>query len=306
MDSSGSTLTLRTRTMPFTAILRHELRSLWSSWLVRLWLGATFLLTFLIMASNWATFQSAPFIAALLFPYLVFPWFLVVMVLGISPVTGSRLEALADGILSRPVTRFEYLFASWAARVVMVLFVFLVVIVPFMLLIAYADRPVAGEDVTLYGMFGAVLVVGLVLTFLVSLGFLMGTLLRRPMVAAVILIFTWIPINLILNTFSLEEFSPFSLNQAIPTLLRTPWSEEEEETVEETVSKEDADAVARQAAQVISILSGKSAPPPASKPDFFNRTEYEDFSLTRVILGYTLPTLAAIGLAMLCFCWRDL
>jgi len=292
--------------MPFTAILRHELRSLWSSWLVRLWLGATFLLTFLIMASNWATFQSAPFIAALLFPYLVFPWFLVVMVLGISPVTGSRLEALADGILSRPVTRFEYLFASWAARVVMVLFVFLVVIVPFMLLIAYADRPVAGEDVTLYGMFGAVLVVGLVLTFLVSLGFLMGTLLRRPMVAAVILIFTWIPINLILNTFSLEEFSPFSLNQAIPTLLRTPWSEEEEETVEETVSKEDADAVARQAAQVISILSGKSAPPPASKPDFFNRTEYEDFSLTRVILGYTLPTLAAIGLAMLCFCWRDL
>lgn len=291
--------------MPFTAILRHELRSLWSSWLVRLWLIATGLLTFLILATNWATFQSAPFIAALLFPYLVFPWFLVVMVLGISPVTGSRLEALADGILSRPVTRFEYLLAAWAARVVMVLFIFLVVIVPFMLLIAYADRPVTGEEVTLYGMFGALLLVGLVLTFLVSLGFLMGTLLRRPMVAAVILIFAWIPINLVLSTFSLEEFSPWSLNQALPTLLRTPWSEEEE-TVEETVSKEDADAVARQAAQVISILSGKSAPPPASKPDFFNRTEYEDFSLTRVILGYTLPTLAAIGLAMLCFCWRDL
>nr|MBC8867958.1 ABC transporter permease subunit [Planctomycetota bacterium] len=237
--------------------------------------------------------------------YLVFPWFLVVMVLGISPVSGSRLAALGAGILSRPVTRFEYLLAAWAARVVMVLFIFLVVIVPFMLLIAYADRPVTGEEVTLYGMFGALLLVGLVLTFLVSLGFLMGTLLRRPMVAAVILIFAWIPINLVLSTFSLEEFSPWSLNQALPTLLRTPWSEEEE-TVEETVSKEDADAVARQAAQVISILSGKSAPPPASKPDFFNRTEYEDFSLTRVILGYTLPTLAAIGLAMLCFCWRDL
>lgn len=290
--------------MPFMAILRHELRSLWASWLVRLWLIGSVLLTLLILASNWATFQSAQFIAALLFPYLVFPWFLVVMVLGISPVTGSRLEALADGILSRPVTRFEYLLASWAARVVMVLTVFLVVIVPFMLLIAYAERPVVGEDVTLYGMFGALLVVGLVLTFLVSLGFLMGTLLRRPMVAAVILIFTWIPINLVLSTFSLEEFSPWSLNQALPTLLRTPWSEEEE-VARETVSKEDADAVARQAAQVISILSGKSAAP-AAKPDFFNRPEYEDVSLFRLILGYTFPTLAAIGLAMLCFCWRDL
>ena len=43
------------------------------------------------------------------------------MVLGISPVTGARLDALADGILSRPVTRYEYLLASWLARVLVVL-----------------------------------------------------------------------------------------------------------------------------------------------------------------------------------------
>jgi hypothetical protein len=62
----------------------------------------------------------------LLFPYLVFPWFLVVMVLGISPVTGSRLDSLSDGILSRPITRYEYLLAAWAARVTAVLAVYLV------------------------------------------------------------------------------------------------------------------------------------------------------------------------------------
>jgi hypothetical protein len=40
--------------------------------------------------------------------------------------------------------------------------------------------------------------------------------------------------------------------------------------------------------------------------DFFKSGDYRDFSLWKVILGYTLPTLAALGLATLCFCRRDL
>ncbi len=290
--------------MPFTAILRHELRSLWSSWLVRLWLIATGLLTLLILASNWAAKPTADLIGWMLFPYLVFPWFLVVMILGISPVTGTRLDALADGILSRPVTRFEYLLASWAARVVMVLVIFLVVIVTAILMVAFAERPPSeGEvKVTLYGVVGALFVVGLVLTFLVSLGFLTGTLLRRPLVAAVILIFVWLPINFVLDSFSLEEFSPTSLNRVLPTLLTTTWRTHETDT-EEAAEPLDPDAKARQFA--LDVLSGKWAP--AAKPeeqDFFKHAE--DFSLIRVTLGYGLPTLGAIGLAMLCFCWRDL
>jgi hypothetical protein len=50
---------------------------------------------------------SSVLIALILSPYLIFPWCLIVMALGISPVTGSRLDALSDGILSRPVNRHE-------------------------------------------------------------------------------------------------------------------------------------------------------------------------------------------------------
>ena len=67
------------------------------------------------------------------------------MLLGISPVTGSRLDALADGILSRPITRYEYLLASWAARVVTVLAVFFLVITPCVLLATFAKRPRGGR-----------------------------------------------------------------------------------------------------------------------------------------------------------------
>ena len=59
--------------MAYLAIFQHDLRSLWQSRLVRLWLAATAVLTLLLTASNWAQLQTAPLIASLLFPYLVFP-----------------------------------------------------------------------------------------------------------------------------------------------------------------------------------------------------------------------------------------
>jgi ABC-type transport system involved in multi-copper enzyme maturation permease subunit len=245
-------------------------------------------------------------IGSLLFPFLVFPWFLIVMLLGISPVTGSRLDALADGILSRPITRYEYLLASWAARVVTVLVVFFLVIAPCVLLAVFAKRPaVTPDSVTWYGMLSAAALVSLVLTFLVSLGFLAGTLLRRPLVAAVVLFFVWYPANFVLDTFSLEEFSPITLNRALPTLLRTPWSAPDDG--DRKLSSTDAAALQRQWNQVMTVFAGGQPERPAREsPEFFDHGNYEDFSFWKVFLGYSIPTLAAVGLATWCFCRRDL
>ncbi|MFH1922575.1 MAG: ABC transporter permease subunit [Planctomycetota bacterium] len=307
MDSNGLTLTFSTRMMPFWAILRHDLRSLLGSWLVRLWLGGTVLLTLLLTMSNWAHFQTAPLIASLLFPYLVFPWFLVVMVLGVSPVSGSRAEALADGILSRPITRYEYLLATWSARVAVVVVPYLIVTIAFICLLSAVERPMVPEDtVTLYGITAALGVVGLVLVFQVSLAFLVGTLLRTPLFALVVLLVLWYPVNGMLNAFRLEEFSPIALNQAIPTLLRQPWQEVEGDSPSEA-SSEEIEALSRQAQNFLSGLGGGQPQRPVqSEPNFFDGKDFEDFSLTRVVLGYGIPTVLSISLAMLCFCIRDL
>jgi len=296
--------------MPLLAILRHDLRTLWASWLVRLWLAGAAVLTLLLVAGNWAQLQTAPLVASLLVPFLIFPWFLVVIVLGVTPVSGARAEALADGILSRPVTRWEYLLASWAARVLTVLGVFLAVIAPAVLIVTLARRPVPEDDVTLYGVLASLAVVGLVLIFLVSMGFLLGTLLRGPLLAVVVLVFVWYPISLILNVFSLEEFSPISLNQAIPTLLRQPWSTPQTKAPEEPVTFDFGATVDRMNDFASYFSEGPPGPKPEPKPEaepgFFERDVYQDFSLTRVVLGYGLPTLAALGLAALGFCLRDL
>ena len=304
MDSNDKTSKLGTRMMPYVAILQHDMRTLWASRLVRLWLAATAVLTLMLALVNWSKFQNAPMIASLLFPYLVFPWFFVVVVLGVTPVSGSRAEALADGILSRPISRSGYLVAVWFARVLLVWSVYLIVVIPVIALVTLSKRAAPEDTVTVYGIVTALFLVGLVLTFLVSLGFLMGTLLRKPLLAVVVLIFVWYPISLILSVFSLEEFSPISLAQALPTQLRQPWREVEGDTMVNT-SKEEVNAFSS-LSNFFSVLSPTKPQPKAAKPDFFESKEFANFSLLRVTLGYGIPTLIAIILATLSFYWRDL
>ncbi len=291
--------------MPTLAILNFELRGLMSSWLVRSWFVAAVLATLLVTAGAWQQADPAVLIAMLLGSFSVLPWCLAVIMLGIEPTTGSRLDALADGILCRPITRYEYLVGSWAARVVTVLSVYLVIMFPTIMLVMFSRGAATDRPVTLYGALSALAVVALVLTFLVTLSYLAGTVLRRPLLAAVIMIIFWLPINAILHNFSLEEFSPISLTQALPTLLRTPWEQRAEEADSE-LAAEDVEALMRQGQAFLSALSGGPAAAPPKKENFFDRGDYHDFSLLRVSLGYGVPTLLALLLAGSIFCWRDL
>jgi ABC-type transport system involved in multi-copper enzyme maturation permease subunit len=189
-----------------------------------------------------------------------------------------------------------------------VLAVFLVGVVPWILLVALAQRPQVPEDtVTVYGIVASLGLVSLVLTLLVSLGFLLGTLLRNTLVTLVVLIFFWFPFGVILNVFSLEEFSPISLNRALPTLLRQPWREAEEGPDAVALDRgKEIEAMADQAAKFFSVFSGAPKERPKAEPKFFNADEYDDFSLFRVTLGYGIPTLLSVILAMAVFSWRDL
>lgn len=259
------------------------------------------LLALLMLASGWKTLPASQVVSMMLVPYLVFPWFLVVMVLGVDPVSGARLDALADGILSRPVTRLEYLLASWAARLAVVLGVFLLVVAPLAAWVCAVKRNASEGHVTLFGTVAALAVVGLVLTLQVTLGYLLGTVLRRPLLAIVVLLFAWYPSDIILHHLSLEQFSTISLSQAMPELLHSHWRDR-------LGPRDPAVPISALADHANQFLRGFGSDPAAAgrKPNFFDRGHYEDFSLAKVVLGYGLPTLLALGLTALCFCRRDL
>ena len=67
----------------------------------------------------------------------------------------------------------------------------------------------------------------------------------------------------------------------------------------------DVQEAARLAAAFVSRLGG-GAQEAAEPAGFFERGGFDDFSLWRVVLGYGIPTLAAIALATITFCLRDL
>jgi len=285
--------------MPFVAILRHDLRGLWDSRLVRLWLVAALLLALVITAAHWGQTPTAILIAWLVAPFLVFPWFLVVMVLGINPVSGSRADSLADGLLSRPVARHEYLAATWLARVLVVLAVFLTSTLPPIVLVALAERPAATDTVAPYGVTAGLGVVALVLLLQVSLGFMFGTLLRRPLSAVVVLLFLWYPINYTLDFFRLEQFSPVSLCRAVPELAQRPWRERDD--LPSGVTGDDFEELGQLFVSALTFQKPKPQPKP-----FFESDEFRDVSLWQVALGYGVPTLLAVALTAFCFSRRDL
>jgi hypothetical protein len=111
---------------------------------------------------------------------------------------------------------------------------------------------------------------------------------------------------MLLHAFRLEAFSPISLSQSLPTLLRQPWRTGDPDAP--APGKElEVEELKRQAATFLSVLSGggmEEAPP--RKTGFFEESELREFSLAKVLLGYGIPTLAAVGLAMLSFWRRDL
>ena len=88
--------------------------------------------------------------------------------------------------------------------------------------------------------------------------------------------------NGILDAFSLESFSPVTLNRALPYLLRQPWRPE-------AGSREGVEDLATffRGVENLGDVFGAPAqpPPPPPRHEKFFRGDFHDFSLLRVILG---------------------
>jgi ABC-type transport system involved in multi-copper enzyme maturation permease subunit len=288
------------------ALTLFELRTLWGGWLVRLWAGGSLLVNFLTLLGWWQILPDAILISSFIFPFLVFPWFVVVITLGAAAVGGARVETVADGILSRPITRLEFVLSSWLARAVTVLGVFLLAVLPTTLIGVYADRPAPQDRVTLDGAVVGFLVAVVVLWSILSLGFLLGVLFRSGWIAVLLALFVWYPINGLLATFRLAEVSPISLNQGLPVILRQHWFLPEPKVEQEKTP--DFLALQKQFEEFMRGLMGAPQPqPPRRERGFFeNLAAYKDINPIRVLLSYG-GTLGALVLAgYLFFHWRDL
>lgn len=199
----------------FLALLRPDLASMTRSWLVRLWLVVLGLSAALPVLAATADEESASEILAGWLQLAIVPSAIVVIVLSAATVS-SESGVVADSILSKAVTRYEYVLAKLTSRVITVSFIYFVVTAPTAyLVVRYAER-----DVTATGVVLALLSLGVILVFLTTLGITFSSFISNTLISIAIL-FVLVSIqSAIFQFLGVAYLSPTNVLKDVPSTLR--------------------------------------------------------------------------------------
>lgn len=200
--------------MPFRAIMETDLRMMIRSWLVRIWLvliGAQAL--FMIALSFDEETPTSETLAGVLgvFP-LVWSTFVIIVSGG---AVSSESGVVADSILSKAITRTEYILAKLASRLSIVLGSFLLATVP----VAYIIVQNTSEKIDTGGLIWGFVVVGMMLLFLTSLAVAFSALFNRTLVAVVVVWFVWYIAGSVTALLQADYLSPLVIVDSLPFLM---------------------------------------------------------------------------------------
>lgn len=199
----------------FLAILRYDLSQLLQSWVSRVWVPllvapALFLVVVAATQDEVASETIAAYVAAVLMPLSA----IAVAVLTAGAISGEA-QVIADGILSRSVTRSEFVSAKIVARLGFTLAVYLLVMLPFVYLIVrygVSDISVAGAIIGLF-------MVALLLMFLGAVGLTLSTVMTNVLLSVLLLLLLVISSGLLLQFLGLRWMSTTAvLAELAPTL----------------------------------------------------------------------------------------
>jgi ABC-2 type transport system permease protein len=204
--------------MAFRALLEADLGQMARSWAVRIWvvlMVAQALIT-LPIASNEGT--AAEGLAGVLgtFPLL---WSTFIIIIS-SGAVSSEAGVVADSILSKAVTRYEYILAKMTSRLITVVVLYLLIA----LLSAYLLSRYATDDLNRTGVTWGILTIGMQLVLLTSLAVTFSTLFNRTSVALMVTWFLWFGAGAIFALFKLENISPLHIVDRLSETLQGTYS----------------------------------------------------------------------------------
>lgn len=200
----------------FLAILRYDLSLLTRSWIVRLWFPlllapAIFLVVVASTQNEVASETMGAYVAAVLLP---------ISGLAIAVLTGSaisgELSVISDGILSRSVTRSEYLWAKIAARIGFTVALYLVVMIPF----AYLISRYAIQDATAGGIAAGIVQIAVLLIFFGALGIMLSSTVQNTLLAVLIMLVFVLTSGVLFQFLGLSWLSTTAIVQDLPSTFR--------------------------------------------------------------------------------------
>lgn len=200
----------------FLAILRYDLGLLVRSWITRIWLlllvaPALFLTAVAANEGELASETLGAYVRLVLVPVSS----LAIAVLAAGAISGES-AMIADGILSRSVTRTEYISAKVVSRLGFAVLIYIALMLPF----AYLIMRYAAPDTTLAGVVAGLFMVGLLLTFLGALGITFSTLFSNVLVAVLVLLLVVVLSGFVLQFLGLTWMSTTAVVNQLPETFR--------------------------------------------------------------------------------------
>lgn len=185
------------------------------SWLVRLWAALLALSAAIPVIAAVADEEPASEILRGWLQLAIVPSAVVVIVLSAATVS-SEAGVVADSVLSKAVTRYEYIFAKLSSRIITVSLIYFAVTGPTAYLVArYAER-----DVTATGVILTVLSLGVILVFLTTLGITFSSIISNTLISIAILLVLVSIQSAIFQFLGLAYLSPTNVLKDMPPALR--------------------------------------------------------------------------------------
>ncbi|NLC58016.1 MAG: hypothetical protein GX774_14390 [Armatimonadetes bacterium] len=215
----GIAARLEGRLVQWTALLRADLAALARSWVLRLWVLALALTTFVMLIGGVQGQGGVPapastLLAGYLATYLVV-WSTVIIVLSAGSVS-LEADIIADSILCRACTRTQYLTAKLVSRGLAVLGIFTL----FSGAAGYVAWRYASNDTSFAAIATGIAIVGLALLLLVTLGVAFSVLFNNTLIAVIGLLLLWYVAGTLFSAAGAAYLSPASLIGNLPRLLR--------------------------------------------------------------------------------------
>ena len=205
--------------------MQADLSSLFKSKLTYGWLIAALFLEVVRVLGGMSRGNTSNVIGAGFSDFLLI-WSLIIIGLTASAVSSEAGE-FADSIMSKSVTRFDYLFAKFSARILYVLSIFAVVA----LVLVGLSITLLNADYTVYGLTFSILLVILALVTLTIMGVAVSAVAPNTIVAIISLLVIWYFMTFLFAPIQLDVLSPGSLASGLPMDIKGVWSADEWKTV---------------------------------------------------------------------------
>ncbi len=200
----------------FLAILRYDFGQLTRSWISRIWVPLLVVPAFALVIiareeSELASETLAFYVWAVMAPISA----LAVAILASGAISGEA-TIISDSILSRSVTRTEYVAAKIISRLGFTLAVYLIVVIPF----SYLVIRYAASDTSVGGVIIGLMMVGAMLMFLAALGIAMSVAMSSVLPAVLVVLLSVTLSGAVLQFLGLTWMSTTAVIDQLPETFR--------------------------------------------------------------------------------------